>query len=373
MRGQFLLLAGAATFAAANPVVEIFEKRNTADCQAAYTKYAPQITGDIPTAGDKLSSFIAHQTQIGTASITDPCMVPAVTGSMADEYTSYVKKLESWYKDEADALSSLIDACSDVPEVSAQLAEVTLTACSEFTWQSATGSPSKDDDDSGANSAPLRTGTAVAIAVVAGFFVAGFQALDVFGPLDVLNVLSKTTSLELSIIASTLDPVSTQISGPNGASVGQSVVPTHTFHSPPNDLEVLLVPGGMGTRDIESTQPVVDYVHDAFPNLRYLLTVCTGSALAARAGVLDGHEATSNKRSFSWVKTQGPKVRWVLEARWVTCDNIWTSSGISAGLDMMYAFVESQYGEEVAEDIAIASEYSRSKDPKVDPFAKHAR
>lgn len=65
-------------------------------------------------------------------------------------------------------------------------------------------------------------------------------------------------------------------------------------------------------------------------------------------------------------------MNWIKEARWVEAGNIWTSSGISAGTDMMYAFVERQYGSDAAEDVRRASEYVRNTDPKDDPFAQYA-
>ena len=68
--------------------------------------------------------------------------------------------------------------------------------------------------------------------------------------------------------------------------------------------------------------------------------------------------------------TQGPNVEWVREARWVTDGNVWTSSGISAGIDMTYAFLADQWGEDIAQQIADRSEYTRQKDPTKDPFAK---
>ncbi|TPX16103.1 uncharacterized protein E0L32_004098 [Thyridium curvatum] len=199
----------------------------------------------------------------------------------------------------------------------------------------------------------------------------GFQSLDVFGGLDALNSLSRTHPLELSILAPTLDPVSTLVR-PTPGWIGQSVVPTHTYASAPEDIEVLFVPGGFGTREIEATQVVVDFVKARYPKLRYLLTVCTGAALAARTGILDDKEATTNKKSFAWVMTQGPNVNWLREARWAVDGNIWTSSGISAGIDMMYAFIEAQYGAEIADTISNASEYVRNRDPTVDPFTKFA-
>ncbi|KAL6876865.1 class I glutamine amidotransferase-like protein [Trichoderma novae-zelandiae] len=198
----------------------------------------------------------------------------------------------------------------------------------------------------------------------------GFQALDVFGPLDALNILSASTPLDLYILSPTLDPVSTiPVKDPIAGAIGQCVVPTHTYQDAPKNIEVLLVPGGQGTRDPELTQPVVDFIASTFPNLRYLLTVCTGSALAARAGVLDGKNATSNKLAFDWVASNGPNVRWVRHARWVQDGNIWTSSGVSAGIDMMYAFIAEQYGQGVADSVAISSEYSRNTDSTNDPFS----
>ncbi|KAI1326538.1 class I glutamine amidotransferase-like protein [Xylariaceae sp. FL0255] len=231
----------------------------------------------------------------------------------------------------------------------------------------------------------------------------GFQALDVFGPIDVLNSLARPngapgSEISLAIIAATLDPVCTTLSpsfsGPSGSfyqtavdtisgmgqsilNIGQSIVPTHTFESfleeveaGKREVDVLLVPGGFGTRVLAIADPVVDFVGKIFPHVRYLLTVCTGSALVARTGILDGRRATGNKRSWEWVIKQGPKVQWVSKARWVVDGNIWTSSGISAGIDMFYAFVADQYGEETAALIAHASEYVRNMDADDDPFAR---
>ncbi|KAI1755751.1 class I glutamine amidotransferase-like protein [Xylaria castorea] len=195
----------------------------------------------------------------------------------------------------------------------------------------------------------------------------GFQALDVFGPLDVLNNLSDSTPLEFIALAATLDPVNTKVNGPGR--IGQSIVPTHTFDDCPEDLEVLLVPGGFGARDPAILTPVAEFVKRIFPKLRYLLTVCTGSAIVAQSGVLDGRRATSNKRSWEWATAQGPAVHWVRQARWVVDGNIWTSSGVSAGIDLTFAFIADQYGEEVAKQLADRAEYVRNTDSSSDPFA----
>lgn len=128
----------------------------------------------------------------------------------------------------------------------------------------------------------------------------GVQLLDAFGPLDTLFLLSLTTPIELSLIANSINPVtSTPKAFPN--SIGAKFLPTHTFETAPQDIEVLLVPGGIGSRDLNATQPAADFVKARYHKLQYLLTVCTGSALTARTGVLDGRNATTNKRSWDWV------------------------------------------------------------------------
>ncbi|GAW15480.1 hypothetical protein ANO14919_048920 [Xylariales sp. No.14919] len=195
----------------------------------------------------------------------------------------------------------------------------------------------------------------------------GFQALDVFGPLDTLNNMSRSMPLEFVALAATLDPVSSKIGIPGH--IGQTMVPTHTFDDCPDDLEVLIVPGGFGTRVPAVTGPIIEFLRRIFPQLRYLLTVCTGSAVVAQSGLLDGRRATSNKRNWDWVISQGPAVQWVREARWVVDGNIWTSSGISAGIDLMFAFIADQYGEETAKQLAERAEYVRNPDSSVDPFA----
>ncbi|QKX54185.1 uncharacterized protein TRUGW13939_01269 [Talaromyces rugulosus] len=207
----------------------------------------------------------------------------------------------------------------------------------------------------------------------------GFQALDFFGPIDAINMLSRSRKVEFSIIAATLDPVSTFAEplfpgqeakwNPLSSNCGQSIVPTHTFDNPPGNLEVLLVPGGAGTRAPQVYGPVVEFIQKIYPSLRYLLTVCTGAGLAARAGVLDGRRATTNKRAWDEVIAWREQVNWIKKARWIDDGNIWTSSGISAGIDMMLAFIGAKYDEELATLLANRLEYTRSDSWDDDPFA----
>ncbi|KAJ1565467.1 hypothetical protein HK405_012289 [Cladochytrium tenue] len=215
----------------------------------------------------------------------------------------------------------------------------------------------------------------------------GFQALDAFGPMDALNVLSMSPAgagLSLCVIAATLDPVSTYVrvaadgrvlfapaaAAPDGTlrGFGQSIMPTHTFATAPDDLDLLIVPGGLGTRSEQTIATVVPFLRERFPRLRYLMTVCTGAGLAAQAGVLDGRRATTNKSLWSDETALGPNVDWVRNARWVEDRKVWTASGISAGIDCCLAWVAHVYGETVAKSTADIMEYVRSVDPTNDPF-----
>ncbi|KAJ3760150.1 class I glutamine amidotransferase-like protein [Lentinula raphanica] len=199
-----------------------------------------------------------------------------------------------------------------------------------------------------------------------------FQALDAFGPIDILYLLSLDFPMNLSIIARTLEPVSTRSRDPSlnplKSNFGQSVVPTHTFADAP-PLDVLIIPGGFGLL-ADDLDPMYDFVRRTYPSLKYLMTVCNGSWVTARAGILDGRRATSNKHGWPMTKEVGPKVNWVAHARWVVDGNIWTSSGASAGMDCALAFVEQVYGKEEAKKIAVEMEYERHEDPSWDPFAE---
>jgi len=202
-----------------------------------------------------------------------------------------------------------------------------------------------------------------------------FQAIDVFGPLDALNLLSWQHKMNLSLIADTLEPVSTKVlsatTNPFNSSFGESVLPTHTFATaPPLDVLIVpIVPGGIGTRSPNLTSAIV-FVKTRHPRLQYLITVCTGAGIAARAGVLDGKRATTNKRSWAQTIALGPKVNWIAHARWVVDGKVYSGSGVSAGIDVMLAWIADVYGEETATGIANGMEYERHLDPNWDPFAE---
>jgi len=195
----------------------------------------------------------------------------------------------------------------------------------------------------------------------------GFQLLDAAGPLDAFNLLANQHTLSLCILAPTLSPVSPQhwLLDAQNSHFAPAIVPTHTFADAPKDLDMLLVPGGMGSRDdkfAKEMEAVVAFLKgldlSGQGSIKHVLTVCTGSEILARTGLLNGREATTNKRAFNEVKAKHPGVNWVAKARWVVDGNIWTSSGVSAGMDLAFAWIREVWGEEVASYVADRSEVS---------------
>ena len=131
----------------------------------------------------------------------------------------------------------------------------------------------------------------------------------------------------------------------------------------------MLVPGGQGTRNEVNNPTTISWLKKVQPDAEMMLSVCTGSALFAKAGFLDGVRATTNKKAFDWVASQGTQVEWVKKARWVRDGSYFTSSGISAGMDMSIAVISHLLGKERAEQVAIRAEYDWHQDPDEDPFA----
>lgn len=187
----------------------------------------------------------------------------------------------------------------------------------------------------------------------------GFELLDVFGPVEMFGNL--TGLVEVVMVG--------EKAGSVESAQGPGVVTTRSFDGCPH-LDYLLVPGGIGTRAEIDNAAMIDFLKTRVADAELAMTVCTGTALFARAGVLDGHKATTNKMVFKWVAEQGPKVEWIKQARWVEDGKFATSSGVSAGMDMALAVIERLYGKETSKALEVGTEYDRHTDASWDPFAK---
>jgi transcriptional regulator GlxA family with amidase domain len=186
----------------------------------------------------------------------------------------------------------------------------------------------------------------------------GFEMLDVFGPMQMFGMLGD--KFKLHLVGQAKGRV--QSAAELGASADR-VLDDGT------DYDILFVPGGEGTRREVQNPTVLDWIARTAARAEYTLSACTGSALLAKAGVLDGRRATTNKAAFYWVAEQGPNVRWQRQARWVEDGSIFTSSGVSAGTDMALGAIADMHGREAAEKVAFWCEYNWHQDKDRDPFA----
>jgi transcriptional regulator GlxA family with amidase domain len=186
----------------------------------------------------------------------------------------------------------------------------------------------------------------------------GFELLDVFGPVEILGQIRDRFRIDLI----------GQSAGPVTSAQGPQVLADHAYDDAPA-CDIVLVPGGIGTRRLVEDEAFLRWLSGWTSGARYVTSVCTGSGLLAAAGLLDGYRATSNKRAFGWASALGHDVEWVPQARWVEDRTRWTSSGVSAGMDMALALVERLCGEETALKAADAVEYDWHRDPSWDPFA----
>ena len=137
---------------------------------------------------------------------------------------------------------------------------------------------------------------------------------------------------------------------------GLSVNPHHTLADcPPPDI--LLVPGGHGTRAEMHNPAVIDWIGQASRRAELVLSVCTGSLLLARAGLLDGLEATTHHGALDLLRETAPTTRVVADRRFVDNGRVVCSAGIAAGIDMSLYVVGRLLGPEVAAKTARHMEY----------------
>lgn len=185
-----------------------------------------------------------------------------------------------------------------------------------------------------------------------------FETLDVFGPVEILGRLRDYYQISFYSL----------LGGPIKNSHGVSII-TENFEDIKNGVDIFLIPGGFGTRKEVDNILLIDKIREISQLSKFVLTVCTGSALLSKTGLLDGKKATSNKRAFDWVITQGKNVNWIKRARWTIDDKYYTSSGVSAGMDMTIGFLNDIHGIEFARKVAFDIEYNWKENKDDDNFS----
>jgi len=184
-----------------------------------------------------------------------------------------------------------------------------------------------------------------------------FEPLDLYGPIEMFGNVVPEIQI-LTVAEQTIPIRSIQ---------GVKTVADYNFSDCP-PLNLILLPGGVGTVDQISNTAMLEFLQERSPAAEIVMSVCTGSAILAKAGLLDGRRATSNKLFFNLAASQSDKVKWIEEARWVEDGPFVTSSGVSAGTDMALAVIQRLFGRDRAELITKLTEYTWKDDPNHDPF-----
>ncbi len=159
------------------------------------------------------------------------------------------------------------------------------------------------------------------------------------------------------------------VPGPVKSMNGPRVAPDMFRNDAPRkSIDILMIPGG-NTRPLLEDKPervkaLSNWVREMDEQVKLMTSVCTGAAVLAQSGVLDGKPATTNHSAFAWVSTYGPRVLWDNASRWVDADRYVTSAGVSAGTDMAFHLVDRLMGRAVAETAAKSAEYDWHRDPQ---------
>ncbi len=177
------------------------------------------------------------------------------------------------------------------------------------------------------------------------------EVLDFCGPFEVFSVANRFTdppAFNVLTVAEKPGPVLTR--------GGLSVNPHHRLADCPRP-DLLLVPGGQGTRKEMHNPALIDWIKNVAGKAELLLSVCTGALLLGRAGLLDGLEATTHHGAIDLLRQTAPTTTVVTDRRFVDNGRVVCSAGIAAGIDMSLYVVAKLLGHEVAERTARQMEY----------------
>lgn len=182
------------------------------------------------------------------------------------------------------------------------------------------------------------------------------EVLDFCGPFEVFSVVrvneekrrEELSPFNVFLVAEDTLPVVT--------TGGMKIVPDHSLEDCPK-IDILVIPGGWGTRRELNNERLIEWIKARSQEVETLTSVCTGALLLGQAGLLDGKRATTHWRSLNWMQELFPKVEVQHEFHVVRQENLFTSTGISAGIDMALHVVSDYCGESIARATAKHMEY----------------
>ena len=189
------------------------------------------------------------------------------------------------------------------------------------------------------------------------------EVLDFAGPFEVFSRtrLLKGAESRRSNDSAPFNPFTVSIDKkPLTATGGLKIIADYTFNNFPK-IDILIVPGGYGTRTLLNNEILLKWIKAVSDKANITASVCTGSLLLAKAGLLEGKRATTHWGAIEALKSISKDIQVITERR-VVNDEIITSAGVSSGIDMAFMIVENLYGEQVASDTSKYIEFHRSKE-----------
>lgn len=208
----------------------------------------------------------------------------------------------------------------------------------------------------------------------------GFEPLDVWGFVEAFSISRfigtgysnpPAYPFEILFISNQVRPrgknqTPAPVKSANGPRVTPDMFRDDALKEP---FDLLMIPGGAGTWPLvqgkpEEVKALMSWVKKMDKRVKLMTSVCTGAAVLAVSGLLDGKPAATNHQAFSWVVPFGPRVLWDNISRWVDAGHYVTSAGVSAGTDMAFHLVDRLMGRAVAEEAVTAAEYDWHRDPQ---------
>ena len=189
------------------------------------------------------------------------------------------------------------------------------------------------------------------------------EVLDFAGPFEVFSRtrLLKGAESRRSNDSAPFNPFTVSIDKKSlTATGGLKIIADYTLDNFPK-IDILIIPGGFGARTLLNNESLLKWIKAVSDKANITASVCTGSLLLAKAGLLEGKRATTHWGAIEALKSISKDIQ-VISGRRVVNDEIITSAGVSSGIDMAFMIVENLYGEQVASDTSKYIEFHRSKE-----------
>lgn len=183
------------------------------------------------------------------------------------------------------------------------------------------------------------------------FLFNDIELLDFAGPYEVFSVTTELNNYKLFNVF-TVTKNGKEIKSVNGL----KILPDFSFADHPN-IDILVIPGGVGTKSEMIEEDVLEWISENHSNSRITMSVCSGARLLGKLGLLDDLECTTHHEVMEHLQEIAPKTIIKPDKRFTGNGKLYTSAGISAGIDLSLHIIEKLYGSDVANNTRVYMEY----------------